>query len=339
MMVRQRLREWVSQVAALLAVIVVCVIMTILSPNFLTYRNLSEVAVQGAVTAIIAVGMTLVIITAGIDLSVGSLAALSGVLGALLMVNGHVSWPLATVLGVLIGGALGLVNGALVGWARLAPFIATLGMMGVARGLTFISTGSVAVYGLPNGFTVLGQGNVGPIPVPALCLIGVILIFSFIFNRTKLGRYAYAIGSNEDASRLVGIPVRRYLVLVYVAQGLLAGFGGMIATSRVSSGQPNFGIGLELDAIAAAVIGGASLFGGLGRVSGAIIGAYLIQLIRDGSVLLNVNIYVQDVIIGIVVWLAVAWDQFRRRRITERGRIQPDAPPPRHRTNPPETAH
>src|SRR5699024_387652 len=255
-MLRDRLRDWISQLAALAAVILVGIIMTILSPYFLTYRNLSAVAVQGSVTAIIAVGMTLVIVTAGIDLSVGSAAALTGVLGALLMVNAQLSWPVASLCALVIGGGIGLVNGALVGWARLAPFIATLGMMGVARGLTFISTGAVAVYGLPDGFAVLGQGNLGPVPVPAVCLIAVIIVFSFLFNRTKLGRYAYAIGSNENASRLVGIPVRRYLVMVYVAQGVLAGFGGIIATSRVASGQPNFGIGLELDAIAAAVIGG-----------------------------------------------------------------------------------
>lgn len=326
-MLRDRLRDWISQLAALAAVILVGIIMTILSPYFLTYRNLSAVAVQGSVTAIIAVGMTLVIVTAGIDLSVGSAAALTGVLGALLMVDAQLSWPVASLCALVIGGGIGLVNGALVGWARLAPFIATLGMMGVARGLTFISTGAVAVYGLPDGFAVLGQGNLGPVPVPAVCLIAVIIVFSFIFNRTKLGRYAYAIGSNENASRLVGIPVRRYLVMVYVAQGVLAGFGGTIATSRVASGQPNFGIGLELDAIAAAVIGGASLFGGQGRVSGAIIGAFLIQLIRNGSVLLDINIYVQDVIIGVVVWLAVAWDQFRRKKITDRGRVQPAEAP------------
>ncbi|WP_152184961.1 ABC transporter permease [Segeticoccus rhizosphaerae] len=320
-LVRRRLADVISQVAALGALLVIFVLLSLLSPNFLTYNNLSEVVVEAAVTAIIAIGMTLVIVTAGIDLSVGGIAALAGVLGAMLMVDAHLSWPLATVVGVLIGGAAGLVNGGLVGWVKLAPFIATLGMMGVARGLTFVSTGAVAVYGLPVGFNVLGQGYAGPIPIPAICLIGVIVIFGFIFTRTKLGRYSYAIGSNHEAARLMGIPASRYLVLVYVLQGLLAGFGGMIAASRVSSGQPNFGVGLELDAIAAAVIGGASLFGGQGTVSGAIIGAFLIQFIRNGSVLLNVNIYWQDVIIGLVVWIAVSWDQFRRQRITERAHV------------------
>jgi ribose transport system permease protein len=186
--------------------------------------------------------------------------------------------------------------------------------------VTFLTTGAVAVYGLPTGFQVLGQGYAGPIPVPAICLAVVIVIFGVIFTWTKLGRHARAIGSNQEAARLTGVPVGAYLVLVYVLCGALAGFAGMIAASRVESGQPNFGLGLELDAIAAAVIGGASLFGGQGTVAGAIIGAFLIEEIRNGSVLLNINSYAQDVIIGVVVWVAVAWDIWRRRHITERAR-------------------
>lgn len=316
--VRSSLSDLAAQATALGALIVLIIVLTILSPYFLTYANISQVVVETAVTAMIAVGMTLVIITAGIDLSVGSIAGLAGVIGALVMVQLHLPWPLATVIGVAVGGAAGLVNGALIGWVKLAPFIATLGMMGVAQGLTFISTGAVAVYGLPSSFDVLGQGRLGPVPIPGICLAGVIIIFWIIYNRTKLGRYSYAIGSNSEAARLVGIPSARYLVLVYVLQGALAGFGGMVAASRVSSGQPNFGVGLELDAIAASVIGGASLFGGVGTVSGTVIGAFLIQLIRNGSVLLNINSYVQDVIIGAIVWLAVAWDQLRRKRIAHR---------------------
>ena len=317
---RRRLAEVVSQATALGALVVIGIVLTILSPHFLTYVNLSEVVVDAAVTAIIAVGMTLVIVTAGIDLSVGSVAALAGVVGAQFMVDLKLPWPVATVGGVLVGALAGLINGGLVSWVKLPPFIATLGMMGVARGVTFLATGAVAVYGLPTGFTVLGQGYVARIPVPAICLAVVIVIFGVIFTWTRLGRHARAIGSNQEAARLTGVRVGSYLVLVYVLSGVLAGFAGMIAASRVESGQPNFGIGLELDAIAAAVIGGASLFGGQGTVAGAIIGAFLIEEIRDGSVLLNINVYAQDVIIGVVVWLAVAWDIWRRRHIMERAR-------------------
>ncbi len=326
---RRRLAEVVSQATALGALVAIGIALTILSPHFLTYVNLSEVVVDAAVTAIIAVGMTLVIVTAGIDLSVGSVAALAGVVGAQFMVDLKLPWPVATLGGVLVGALAGFVNGGLVSWVKLPPFIATLGMMGVARGVTFLATGAVAVYGLPAGFTVLGQGYAGPIPVPAICLAVVIAIFGVIFTWTKLGRYARAIGSNQEASRLTGVPVGSYLVLVYVLAGVLAGFAGMIAASRVESGQPNFGLGLELDAIAAAVIGGASLFGGQGTVAGAIIGAFLIEEIRNGSVLLNVNTYAQDVIIGVVVWVAVAWDYWRRRHITERARAPVTAEIPR----------
>ena len=317
---RRRLADVVSQATALGALVVIGVVLTILSPHFLTYVNLSEVVVDAAVTAIIAVGQTLVIVTAGIDLSVGSVAALAGVVGAQLMVDLKLPWPVAIAGGVLVGVLAGVVNGGLVSLVKLPPFIATLGMMGVARGVTFLTAGAVAVYGLPAGFTALGQGYAGSIPVPAICLAVVIVIFGVIFTWTRLGRHARAIGSNQEAARLAGVRVGSYLVLVYVLAGALAGFAGMIAASRVESGQPNFGIGLELDAIAAAVIGGASLFGGQGTVAGAIIGSFLIEEIRNGSVLLNINTYAQDVIIGVIVWVAVAWDIWRRRHITERAR-------------------
>jgi ribose transport system permease protein len=259
--------------------------------------------------------MTLVIITAGIDLSVGSVSALSGVLGVMMMAQAGLPVPVAILGGTLVGATCGLVNGLLVSVAGLNPFIATLGMLTVARGLTFIVTNAVAVFGTPNSFRLLGQGVIGPIPIPILVIVVVAVIGYIVLSRTRLGRYAYAMGSNLEAARLSGIPIRRYLTSVYVISGALAGFGGMIAASRVNSGQPNFGIGLELDVIAAAVIGGASLFGGQGTVVGTLIGAFLIALIRNGAVLLDVNTFYQQVIIGVVIWLAVFWDQYRRRRL------------------------
>lgn len=212
---------------------------------------------------------------------------------------------------MLVGAGVGLANGLLVTLARLAPFIATLGMMSVARGLTLIVTGATAVFGAPDDFRLLGQGQMGPVPIPVIALIIVAILGHFVLTRTRLGRYSYAIGSNPEAALLSGIPVRRYLNGVYLIAGALAGFGGMVAASRVNSGQPNFGIGLELDVIAAAVIGGASLFGGQGTVVGTLIGGFLIALIRNGSVLLNVNTFYQSVII----WLAVIFDQYRRRKL------------------------
>jgi ribose transport system permease protein len=313
--IRDRLANTVSQVAAGGALIVIFAYLSFASSDFLTSNNLFNVGAQTAVTAIIAIGMTLVIITAGIDLSVGSVAALAGVMGAKLMSDVGLPVIPAVAGAVLVGALAGLINGTLIAWAGMAPFIATLGMMSVARGSLDISTNAVAVFGLPNSFQLLGQGQLGPVPIPVIAILVVALIGHFVLTRTKLGRYSYAIGSNPEAARLSGIPVRFYLTIVYMICGALAGFGGMIAASRVDSGQPNFGIGLELDVIAAAVIGGASLFGGQGTIVGTLIGAFLIALIRNGSVLLNVNTFVQTVVIGLVIWLAVIWDTFRRRKL------------------------
>ena len=312
---RERLSDFVSQLAAAGALIVVFVFLSIASPVFLTADNLYNIGVQTSYTAVIAIGITLVIITAGIDLSVGSVAALSGVVGVVLMAKAGVPVVLAILGGILVGAACGLVNGLLVSVAGLNPFIATLGMLSVARGLVYIPTNAKSVFGVPDSFRLLGQGVIGSIPIPIIVVAVVAVAGYVVLARTKLGRYAYAMGSNREAARLSGIPIRRYLTVVYVISGALAGFGGMIASSQVASGQPNFGIGLELDAIAAAVIGGASLFGGQGTVVGTLIGAFLISLIRNGSVLLDVNIYYQQVIIGVVIWVAVLWDQYRRRRL------------------------
>jgi ribose transport system permease protein len=312
---RERFSDAISQLAAGGALIAVFIYLSFASDVFLTSDNLFNVGQQTAVTAIIAIGMTVVIITAGIDLSVGAVAALSGVLGVKLMTEVGLPPLLAIIGGMLVGAGAGLVNGLLVTAAGLAPFIATLGMMSVARGLTLIVTGAVAVFGAPDGFRLLGQGEIGPVPIPVIVLIAVAVLGQLLLTRTRLGRYSYAIGSNPEAARLSGIPVRRVLTAVYIIAGATAGLGGMIAASRVNSGQPNFGIGLELDVIAAAVIGGASLFGGQGTVVGTLIGGFLIALIRNGSVLLNVNTFYQSVIIGVIIWLAVIFDQYRRKRL------------------------
>jgi ribose transport system permease protein len=313
--IRERLSGAVSQLAAAGALIALFIALSIASPEFLTSDNLFNIGSQTAVTAIIAIGMTFVIVTAGIDLSVGSLSALSGVVGAKLMVGAGLAPVFAILGGVIVGALVGVANGVLVTLAGLAPFIATLGMMSVARGLVYIITGAVAVFGVPDSFRLLGQGQLGALPIPILVIIVVAVLAHIVLSRTKLGRYSYAIGSNLQAARLSGIPVRGYLIAVYVLSGALAGFGGMIAASRTASGQPNFGLGLELDAIAAAVIGGASLFGGQGTIAGTLIGAFLIGLVRDGSVLLNINVFYQDVIIGVIIWLAVFWDQYRRKQL------------------------
>ncbi|MBB5156365.1 ABC transporter permease [Saccharopolyspora phatthalungensis] len=305
----------VSQVAAAGALIVVFIVLSISAPSFLTADNLFNLGSQTSVNAVMAVGVTLVIITGGIDLSVGSVAALSGVLGVLLMADYGFN-PLVGIFGgLLVGAVAGLVNGLLVSVVGLPPFIATLGMLSVARGLVLIATGAVAVFGAPQSFRLLGQGVIGAIPIPVLLIAIVAVVGHVVLTRTRLGRYAYVMGSNMEAARLSGVPVRRYTTAVYVLSGALAGLGGMIAASRIYSGQPNFGEGLELDVIAAVVIGGASLFGGRGTVWGSLIGAFLVAVIRNGAVQLNISTFYQNVLIGVIIWLAVWWDRYQRRKL------------------------
>jgi ribose transport system permease protein len=314
--VRDRLQDVVSQLAAAGGLIVVVIALAFASPYFLTANNLFNIGVQVSVVAILAVGQTLVILTAGIDLSVGSVAGLGGILGSMAIAKAGFPIVPGIFIGVLAGAVIGLINGLLITQMRLPPFIATLGMLGVARGLTFIVGGENAVYGLPANFRLFGEGQIGPIPMPILYLIVIAGAGYVILSRTKLGRYAYAIGSNKEAARLSGISLNRYLIGVYVISASLAGFGGMIAASLVHSGQPNYGVGLELNVIAACVIGGASLFGGVGTIGGTLIGAFLMAVITNGAVLLNITQYYQQVIIGVIIWVAVWWDQVRRRRLS-----------------------
>lgn len=312
--VGNRLSGAVSQVAAAGALIVVFVVLSIVAPSFLTADNLFNLGSQTSVNAVMAVGVTIVIITGGIDLSVGSVSALSGVAAVMLMVHLGVGSGLGIVGGIAIGALAGLVNGLLVSVAGLPPFIATLGMLSVGRGLVLIITGAVAQFGAPDSFRLLGQGVIDGVPIPVLLIVLAAVTGHLVLTRTRLGRYAYVMGSNPEAARLSGVPVRRHTTAVYVVSGALAGLGGVIAASRIDSGQPNFGNGLELDVIAAVVIGGASLFGGRGTVWGSLIGAFLVAVIRNGAVQLNIGTFYQDVLIGVITWLAVWWDRYQRRK-------------------------
>ncbi|GAA4863933.1 ABC transporter permease [Saccharopolyspora rosea] len=311
----ERMSGAVSQVAAAGALIVIFVALSVVAPSFLSLDNLFNLASQTSVNAVMAVGVTLVIITAGIDLSVGSVAALSGVIGVMLMAQYGFNPLVGIVGGIAVGALAGLVNGLLVSVVGLPPFIATLGMLSVGRGLVLIVTGAVAVFGAPASFRLLGQGVIGAVPIPVLLIVLVAVLGHLVLTRTRLGRYAYVMGSNMEAARLSGVPVRKYTTAVYVLSGALAGLGGMIAASRINSGQPNFGEGLELDVIAAVVIGGASLFGGRGTVLGSLIGAFLVAVIRNGAVQLNIGTFYQNVLIGVIIWLAVWWDHYQRRKL------------------------
>jgi ribose/xylose/arabinose/galactoside ABC-type transport system permease subunit len=284
-------------------------LLSILTPHFLTVSNLLNVMEQTSINALIAVGMTYVILSGGIDLSVGSVLALAGVLlGTALQAGAPV--PVAILAGVAAGAACGLVNGLLVTVGRLAPFIATLGMMSVARGLALLYTDGRPVSGFAPAFRSLATGRLGPIPVAVLLTLAVYLLAGFVLQRTRFGRYVYAIGGNEEATRLSGVPVRFHKTMVYVLSGAMAGLAAAVLTARLNSAQPIAGIMYELDAIAATVIGGTSLLGGSGGISGTLVGALIMAVLRNGLNLLGVSSFLQQVVVGLVIVAAVLVDSF-----------------------------
>jgi ribose transport system permease protein len=297
----------------LFVLIALCVILSIVAPRFLTLRNVTNVVRQFSVIAIMSVGMTYVIITAGIDLSVGSIIALSGCMTAWFLVEGYPIW-LSVLIGLALGALTGIVNGLLIVKVRLAPFIATLGTMGIARGVVLALTMGYPIQPFPEAFEVIGRGYLGPIPIPVVIMTVVVIAGHIFLSRTTIGRYIYYVGSNPTAARLSGLNVGRILILVYTLAGFLSGLAAVVLVSRLTSAQSNMGTGWELDAIAAVVIGGTSLAGGEGSVLGSLIGAALMGVIKNALILLGVNVYWQSVVIGIVIVLAVALDAWRQSR-------------------------
>ncbi|WTB18538.1 ABC transporter permease [Streptomyces sp. NBC_00829] len=306
------LRRLLLDNGALSALVVLVAALSLLSGDFLTTQNLLNVGVQSAVTAILAFGSTFVIVSAGIDLSVGSVAALSAtVLAWTATSQGLPVWA-AVLLSIAAGIACGLVNGVLVSFGKLPPFIATLAMLSIGRGLSLvISQGSPIA--LPDSVSSLGSTLGGWLPVPVLVMVAMGLITAAILSRCYIGRAMYAIGGNEEAARLSGIRVKRQKLVIYALSGLFAAVAGIVLASRLSSAQPQAAYGYELDAIAAVVIGGASLSGGVGKASGTLIGALILAVLRNGLNLLSVSAFWQQVVIGVVIALAVLVDTLRRR--------------------------
>ena len=309
---RARIADLISDNGALVGLLVLCVAMFIATPDFLTPNNLLNVGIQASVVAILAFGQTFVIVTAGIDLSVGSVAALSAMVAAFTGQSWGMPPLVALLFGLLTGLTAGMVSGAATAYGKLPPFIATLAMLSVARGLTLVVSNGIPVP-TPSVVTWLG-GSVGPIPVPVVVLVVMGGIGWFILNRLSIGRAMYAVGGNLEAARLSGIPVKRVLVTVYALAGIFAAVAGLVLSGRLASAQPQAATGYELDAIAAVVIGGASLAGGVGRISGTLIGALVLAVIRNGLNLLNVSAFWQQVIIGLVIAVAVGIDVLRRKR-------------------------
>ena len=297
-----------------LSLIVLFVALIIASPHFLTATNLSSVIRQTVVINIMALGMTVIIISGGIDLSVGSILGLGGLVGAMAMERG-VPIVAAVLIGILTGLACGFLNGVLITNLKIAPFIVTLGTLGIYRGLALIVSKGLPVHKLPASFSILGEGAIAGVPYVLLLLIVCAIAVHILLEHTRLGRYAFAIGSSPAAAVYAGIPVAFHIVAVYSIGGMLTGLAGMIEASRLMTGQPTAGQGYELQAIAAVVIGGGSLRGGEGSVVGTLVGAFIMGLLSNGSDLLGISNYVQQVVIGAVIILAVAVDELRKRRV------------------------
>ncbi len=301
---RLRTREALRRYGLVLSFLLLCLALTLLSDRFLTVSNLLNVLRQATINGIIAVGMTYVILTAGIDLSVGSVLALATVVAAGLMQAG---WPVpvGVLAGLGVGTLLGLINGFIIARAGIPPFVVTLGMMTVARGLALTYTQGRPITGLPDRFTFLGAGFLGPIPMPILVFAIVFGLGYVVLNRTVFGEWVYALGDNPVAARLAGLPTRHVTVLVYVISGFLAALAGLILVARLNSAQPTAGLGFEFDAIAAVVVGGTSFAGGEGGLFGTLLGVLIIQVLNNGLNLLNVSPLWEGVVKGVVIAAAL----------------------------------
>ena len=293
------------------ALILLCLLFSLTSAHFLTTENIFSVIRSFSFVAIISLGETFAIITGGIDLSVGSLLGFCGCITALAM-SSHWAWPVAVAAGLLAGAGLGFCNGQMITRLKLPPFIVTLGMYSMARGLTYVITRGWPVSNLPDAFMTLGQGYCWIVPLPVLFMAALALLAGLFLNHTRSGRYLFAIGSNETAAALSGIKVERMKVLVYTLSGLSSALAGILLISRLGVAQPTAGLGFELDAIAASVIGGTSLMGGKGTVIGILIGAAIMGVLRNGLILLGLSAFWQQFALGAIIIFAVSIDRLRK---------------------------
>jgi len=285
-----------------------CLVLALISPRFLNAKNLLNIALQSSITAIVALGLSYPILTGGIDLSVGSTAALAGAISAGLVSQANWATGPAIAIALCIGATTGTLIGLLVVGGKLPPFVASLSLMAVGRGLTLVYTKGKPIAGLPEDYVTLGTGTLGPIPLPVIFLIILTIYSHLILTRTRYGHHVFAVGGNKETARLAGIPVGRITLSVYTLSGITAAFAGILLTARLWSAQPTAGTGLELEAIAAAVLGGTSLMGGYGSAGGPVAGALIMGVIGNGLNLLKIPSYIQQVIKGLILIIAVMID-------------------------------
>ena len=304
-------KKWIQTYMLIFIVIGLGVILSFISSNFLTVTNLLNVVRQIAVNGILAIGMTIVCLTGGIDLSVGSIVAFSGIIAAGLLRDKDYPIILIVLIAIVIGAVCGLYNGYFVAYWNAAPFVVTLSMMTIARGMTYVYSDGRPISNLPTEFLIIGKGSIAGIPIPTLILIVVFILGSVMLTKLKYGRYVYAVGGNENAAMVSGINVKRVKMMVYVLSGIACGIAAIILTARVSAGLPQAGESYELDAIAATVIGGTSLSGGRGRLWGTIVGAVLLGIVNNGLDLLNVSSFYQQIVKGLIILGAILIDSKR----------------------------
>ncbi len=313
---KPRQNRFYFRIESLVVLVVLCIVMTLLSPFFLSTSNILNILLATATIGVLAIGATYVIASAGLDLSLGSVLGLSAVFGAFLVDRLGLPWPFGIVGALFAGFAAGYVNGQLITRLRIPAFIVTLGMLGIARGLALVISSGQAIYGLPSELVYLGQGRPFGIPMPVIIFFLVAVVTHYILAHTKYGKHTLVIGDNEQAARATGIQVERHRRSLYAFSGLMAGIAGLIFMTRVNAGDPTAGLNYELTAITAAIIGGTNLFGGRGSIFGTMIGALIMGVLQNGLNLMAVQSYYQQMAIGAVLIFAVWLDQFNRKVAT-----------------------
>jgi ribose transport system permease protein len=306
-----------EQASLVIALLVLCAVATVLAPVFLTTTNVMNVLRQTSLIAIAGIGMVMIILMGEIDLSIGSTQALVGIL-CVWTLNATGSMVVAIVASLALGVLLGLINGLLVTKARLNSLIATLGTMAIFRGIAFVTTNAVSIQSKVPSFDTVGTGYFGPFPIPVVLTIALFAAFYYVLHHTAFGRYIYAIGGNVNASRLSGLPVEKMKIQIFVMGSVFAAISAIILASRMSSGQPNAGVGFELQVVAAVILGGISLTGGVGTLTGAFIGMLILGVLDNSLILLNVNSFYHDIARGAVIIIAVYLDGARRRNLQKK---------------------
>jgi putative xylitol transport system permease protein len=306
-----KIKHFVGDYGILVIFALTFIYLSLAAPEFLTADNLINIVRQSSIIGFLALGTTFVMITAGIDLSIGSVVGLTGVVAATLAPSDGKAILIPVLAGLVVGLIVGVLNSALIVYGAVLPFLATLAMMAVARSAALVFTNGQPVTSLSAPFDWLGNGSLGGIPVPVILFLVAALVMNFVLSRTAFGRHVYAVGGNDDSSQKVGISVRRVLIGVYIMSAIMAAVGGLILTARVDGADPLAGTGYELQAIAAVVIGGTSLFGGVGNIRGTVIGVLLVGVVLNGLNLLNVSSYYQQAVQGLILVLAVLLNRWR----------------------------